>query len=86
MNKEKYIERKSGKRSSWNQLGFNRQRYKQKNYDDLPFRESMRYNSRKDWDSHRNFVNWDHMKKYFKSKVGEHWDDNIEKILNGDIL
>jgi hypothetical protein len=82
LNRKKYIEKKSGKRSQWNQLGYNRQRSKQINPDLLPKRESMRYNSRNSWDSHRNFVNWDHMRKYFKTKVGENWDDVYSDMLS----
>lgn len=82
MNKRKYIEKKSSKRSSWNPYGYNRQKAKYIDPDNLPRRESMRYNSRKCWETHRNFVNWDHMKKYFKSKVGEHWDDVYSDMLS----
>ena len=82
MNKKKYIERKSGQRSAWNQLGFNRQRDKQKKQDELPFRESMRFNSRKDWEKHQEFYNYNHIENFIKERIGYNWNDVYSEILS----
>ena len=82
MNKKKYIEKSSGKRSRWDTYGYNRQRAKYIDPENLPFRESMRYNSRQSCDHHQKFVNWDHMTNYFKANVGKNWNDVYSDMLS----